>query len=149
MKNKLIDKLNSGSAVIGIIGLGYVGLPLAIRYAEVGYKVIGFDIDASKKAHIESGKTYIKHIPDAAIQKAVANGFEATTDFSRAATADALILCVPTPLDNHREPDLSFVINTIETLIPQLRKGQVVSLESTTYPGTTEEELKPRIESTG
>ena len=149
MKKKLIDKLNSGSAVIGIIGLGYVGLPLAIRYAEVGYKVIGFDIDASKKVHIESGKTYIKHIPDTAIQRAVANGLEVTTDFSQAATADALILCVPTPLDNHREPDLSFIINTIEVLMPHMRKGQVVSLESTTYPGTTEEELKPRIESTG
>jgi len=149
MKKQLIDKLNSGSAVIGIIGLGYVGLPLAIRYAEVGYKVIGLDIDASKQAHIESGKTYIKHIPDQAIQAAVSSGFEATTDFSKAAIADALILCVPTPLDNNREPDLSFVIDTIETLMPYMRKGQVVSLESTTYPGTTEEELLPRIESTG
>lgn len=149
MKKQLIDKLNSGSAVIGIIGLGYVGLPLAIRYAEVGYKVIGFDIDASKKAHLESGKTYIKHIPDQAIQAAVSNGFEATTDFSQAVLADALILCVPTPLDNHREPDLSFVIDTTEALMPYMRKGQVVSLESTTYPGTTEEELLPRIESTG
>lgn len=149
MKEQLIDKLNNGSAVIGIIGLGYVGLPLAIRYAEVGYKVIGFDIDASKQTHIEAGKTYIKHIPDAAIQQAVAKGFEATTDFSQAAKADALILCVPTPLDNHREPDLSFIIDTTEALMPYMRKGQVVSLESTTYPGTTEEELLPRIESTG
>ena len=135
--------------MIGIIGLGYVGLPLAIRYAEVGYKVIGLDIDASKQAHIESGKTYIKHIPDEAIKKAVSNGFEATTDFSQAALADALILCVPTPLDKNREPDLSFVIDTTEALMPYMRKGQVVSLESTTYPGTTEEELQPRIESTG
>ncbi len=149
MKKQLLEKLNSGTAVIGIVGLGYVGLPLAIRYAEIGYKVIGFDIDASKQMHIEAGKTYIKHIPDAAIQKAVANGFVATTDFSQAATVDALILCVPTPLDNHREPDLSFIINTIEALLPHMRAGQVVSLESTTYPGTTEEELQPRIESTG
>lgn len=149
MKKQLIDKLDSGSAVIGIVGLGYVGLPLAIRYAEMGYKVIGLDIDASKQTHVEAGKTYIKHIPDAAIQKAVANGFTVTTDFSQAATADALILCVPTPLDNHREPDLSFIINTMESLLPHMRAGQVVSLESTTYPGTTEEELQPRIESTG
>lgn len=149
MKKQLIDKLNSGTGIIGIIGLGYVGLPLAIRFAEVGYKVVGFDIDSSKQEHIESGKTYIKHISDAAIQQAVADGLEATTDFSRTATVDALILCVPTPLDNHREPDLSFVINTIEALTPHMKKGQVVSLESTTYPGTTEEELKPRIESSG
>ena len=149
MKKILIDKLNSGVAVICVIGLGYVGLPLAIRYAKVGYKVIGLDIDASKRARIESGETYIKHISDKAIQQAVSNGFEVSTDFSQAAKADALILCVPTPLDKYREPDLSFIINTIETLMPQLRKGQVVSLESTTYPGTTEEELKPRIESTG
>lgn len=149
MKQKLINKLTDKSAVIGIVGLGYVGLPLAIRFAEVGYKVIGLDIDSEKTEKLEQGKTYIKHIPDKAIQGATANGFGATTDFAKANEADALILCVPTPLERHREPDLSFVINTMETLVPYLRAGQVVSLESTTYPGTTEEELKPRIESTG
>jgi UDP-N-acetyl-D-glucosamine dehydrogenase len=149
MKARLINKLNDKTAVIGIIGLGYVGLPLAIRYAEVGYKVIGLDIDPEKAESITQGKTYIEHIPDAAIQTAIDNSLEATTDFTRASAADALILCVPTPLDDHREPDLSFVIDTLESLLPHMRKGQIISLESTTYPGTTEEELKPRIESKG
>ena len=149
MKQDLINKLNDKSAVIGVVGLGYVGIPLSLRFAEVGYKVLGFDIDPDKAKKISAAKTYIKHIPDEAIKAATDKGFEATTDFSRATEADALILCVPTPLDNHREPDLSYVINTMDSLLPGLRKGQVVSLESTTYPGTTDEELKTRIESTG
>lgn len=144
-----MQKLASKTAVIGIVGLGYVGLPLAIRFAEAGYKVIGMDIDPIKAGYIAQGKTYIEHIPDAAIQEAVTSGFEATTDFALAAESDALILCVPTPLDNHREPDLSFVLDTVESLLPHMHAGQVVSLESTTYPGTTEEEIKPRIEGTG
>ena len=149
MKQDLINKLNDKSAVIGVVGLGYVGIPLSLRFAEVGYKVLGFDIDPDKAKKISAAKTYIKHIPDEAIKAATDKGFEATTDFSRATEADALILCVPTPLDNHREPDLSYVINTMDSLLPYLRAGQVVSLESTTYPGTTDEELKTRIESTG
>ncbi len=149
MKQELINKLDDRSAVIGIVGLGYVGIPLAIRYAEVGYKVVGFDIDDEKAEKISAGKTYIKHIPDEAIQGAVDKGFEATTDFSRAGEVDALILCVPTPLDLHREPDLSYVTDTMDSLVPYIRKGHVVSLESTTYPGTTDEELKPRAESGG
>ncbi len=149
MPHQLIEKLNSKSAIIGIVGLGYVGLPLAIRYAEVGYKVIGLDIDPKKPKYIAQGRTYIEHIPGAAIQGATQKGFEATTDFTRASQADALILCVPTPLNDHREPDLSFVLDTLESLLPYMHAGQVVSLESTTYPGTTEEEIKPRIENTG
>jgi UDP-N-acetyl-D-glucosamine dehydrogenase len=149
MKQQLINKLNEKSAIIGIVGLGYVGIPLAIRYAEAGYKVLGFDIDPEKIERISNGKTYIKHLPDEMIQSAVDAGFEATTDFSRAGEADTLILCVPTPLDLHREPDLSYVLDTMDSLLPYLRKGHVVSLESTTYPGTTDEELKPRIEGTG
>jgi UDP-N-acetyl-D-glucosamine dehydrogenase len=149
VKSKLIQKLNDKQAIIGIVGLGYVGLPLTIRYSEVGYKVIGFDIDPSKVSTLNAGKSYIEHIPHSAIQAAAAQGFEPTADFSRVSEADALILCVPTPLNQYREPDLSFVINTTEALLPYLRPGQVVSLESTTYPGTTDEELLPRIESTG
>ena len=149
MKQQLIDKLTDKTAVIGIVGLGYVGIPLALRYAEAGYKVLGFDIDPEKIEKISSGKTYIKHIPDEDIQTAVDNGFEVTADFTRATDADSLILCVPTPLDLHREPDLSYVLDTMDSLLPYLRKGHVVSLESTTYPGTTDEELKPRIEGTG
>ena len=149
MKQELIEKLNNKTALIGIVGLGYVGIPLSISYATNGYKVIGFDIDQTKVDSLSQGKTYIKHIPDLEIQGLADNGFESTVDFSRAAEVDALILCVPTPLDQHREPDLSFVLDTMDSLLPYLRKGQVVSLESTTYPGTTDEELKPRIESIG
>lgn len=149
MKSTLIQKLNDKQAIIGIVGLGYVGLPLTIRYCEVGYKVIGFDIDPTKISVLEQGKSYIEHIPSDSIQRAVAQGFEPTSDFSRVSEADALILCVPTPLNQYREPDLSFVTNTTDALLPYLRPGQVVSLESTTYPGTTDEELLPRIESTG
>ncbi len=134
---------------IGIVGLGYVGLPLALRFAEAGFKVLGFDIDPAKVSQINAGKSYIKHIGDAAVTLATQQGFSATADFSRADEADALIICVPTPLNQFREPDLSFVINTTESLLPFLRPGQLVSLESTTWPGTTDEELKPRIESRG
>ncbi len=149
MKGELIAKLNDRSAVIGIAGLGYVGLPLMLRYTEMGYRVLGIDVDEGKVEKLNNGKTYIEYISDDKIATAVRAGFEATTDFSRAGEVDSLILCVPTPLDEHLEPDLSFVLDTIEMLIPYMRPGQVVSLESTTYPGTTDEELKPRIESTG
>ncbi len=149
MKQQLINKLTDKTAVIGVVGLGYVGLPLALRYAEAGYKVLGFDVDPDKINKITAGTTYIKHIADQAIRSAVDNGFNATTDFSRASETDALILCVPTPLGAHREPDLSYVLDTMDSLLPHLRKGQVISLESTTYPGTTDEELKPRIKSVG
>jgi len=147
--NLLIEKLANKSATIGIVGLGYVGLPLAIRYAEIGYKVLGLDIDEHKAITINKGKTYIEHIPDEKIATAVSQGFAATTDFSQANQADALILCVPTPLDQHREPDLSFILNTLDALLPYIHRDQVISLESTTYPGTSDEELQPRIENTG
>jgi len=149
MKQKAIDKYQNKTAVIGILGLGYVGLPLMLRYAEIGYKVIGIDIDQEKVDALMKGESYIEHIPAADIQASLKRGFEATTDFSRATEADALILCVPTPLNKYREPDLSYVLDTTDAVIPYLRKGHVLSLESTTYPGTTEEELLPRMESTG
>jgi len=149
IKNQLIDRMDRKEAVIGILGLGYVGLPLMIRYAEIGYKVLGIDIDQSKVDALMKGKSYIEHIPASRIQASLECGFQATTDFSRSKEADTLILCVPTPLNQYREPDLSYVLNTTDAVIPFLRKGQVLSLESTTYPGTTEEELLPRMESTG
>jgi UDP-N-acetyl-D-glucosamine dehydrogenase len=151
MDNKaaLLKKLQDRDAVIGIVGLGYVGLPLMLRFIEVGYKVVGLDIDAEKVTALAKGKSYIKHISADKIAHAIKHGFEPTTDFARADTADALIICVPTPLNKYREPDLSFVTDTMDMLVPHLRPGQVVSLESTTYPGTTDEELKPRIESRG
>ncbi|MBN3563572.1 nucleotide sugar dehydrogenase [Aliamphritea spongicola] len=145
----LVAKLKNQSAVIGVVGLGYVGLPLMLRYCSIGYKVLGIDIDESKVSALNEGCSYIEHISSAAIAEAVDNGFESTTDFSRSAECDALILCVPTPLNKYREPDISFVTDTTDALVPYLREGQVVSLESTTYPGTTEEELLPRLESNG
>lgn len=149
MASQLIGMLEDRRAVIGVLGMGYVGQPLALRYAELGYKVIGFDIDANKVAELNAGRSQIEHVSDASIRHANAAGMECTTDFSRAAEADALILCVPTPLNKYREPDLSYVINTTESIVPYLRAGQAVSLESTTYPGTTEEELLPRVTAGG
>ncbi|NJC34185.1 UDP-N-acetyl-D-glucosamine dehydrogenase [Sphingomonas jejuensis] len=145
----LIAKFSDKTATIGIVGLGYVGLPLALRFSEIGYSVLGFDIHPGKVTRLNAGETLIEHIPSRAIADARSRGFEATTDFARVGEADALILCVPTPLTKHREPDLSFVLDTMASLLPHLRKGQVVSLESTTYPGTTDEELGPRIERQG
>jgi UDP-N-acetyl-D-glucosamine dehydrogenase len=147
--NSLITSLKNKSSRIGIVGLGYVGLPLMLRFQEEGFKVLGFDIDESKVAKLTKGESYIEHIHGDKIKWAVSQGFQATLDFKRISEVDAIILCVPTPLNKYREPDLSFVLNTVDSLVPYLRKGQVVSLESTTYPGTTDEELKPRIESRG
>ncbi|HYD57328.1 MAG TPA: nucleotide sugar dehydrogenase [Burkholderiales bacterium] len=148
-KHQLLSRLADKQAVIGILGLGYVGLPLMLRFSEVGFRVLGIDIDRAKVDALNAGKSYIEHIKPAAIAGARKKGFEATADFARAKEADALIICVPTPLDAHREPDLSYVIGTTEAIVPHLRAGQLVSLESTTYPGTTEEELRPRIEKAG
>jgi len=145
----LIARLDRREAVIGIFGLGYVGLPLMLRFAETGYPVRGFDIDPAKVEALNAGRSYIEHIPADAIAAARSQGFSATTDFSGVRECDALILCVPTPLNKCREPDLSYVIGTTEAIVPYLRAGQVVSLESTTWPGTTDEELRPRIASTG
>jgi len=147
--DSLIEKLQSREAVIGIVGLGYVGLPLVLRYTQLGYPVVGIDIDEKKVESLTGGQSYIEHISADSIAAAVNAGFTATTDFTKASECDALILCVPTPLSKYREPDLSFVIKTTEALAPFFREGQVLSLESTTYPGTTEEELLPRVEATG
>ena len=146
---QLLEKLEARKAIIGILGLGYVGQPLALRYAQLGYKVLGFDIDVEKVDQLNAGHSQIEHINDANIAAANAAGMECTTDFSRTSEADALILCVPTPLNKYREPDLSYVLNTTDSVVPYLRAGQIVSLESTTYPGTTEEELLPRVTSGG
>jgi UDP-N-acetyl-D-glucosamine dehydrogenase len=146
---QLLAKLQDRTAVIGIVGLGYVGLPLTLCYAAQGFKVLGIDIDTEKVERLNRGESSIKHIDARAIGSARELGFEATADFTRAGEADALIICVPTPLNAFREPDLSYVLGTITALLPYVREGQVVSLESTTYPGTTEEELRPRLESRG
>ena len=149
IETKLIERINNKSAVIGVLGLGYVGLPLVIRYAEVGYRVVGIDIDQKKVDMLNQGASYIEHIASAQIGNTLDQGFKATTDFSCISEIDVLILCVPTPLNKYREPDLSYVTDTTDEIIPYLREGHVLSPESTTYPGTTEEELLPRMESTG
>ena len=144
-----IDKFKSRDAVIGIVGLGYVGLPLMLRYNAIGFRVLGIDIDISKVDKLNAGLSYIEHIACEHVARARNSGFEATSDFRRASECDALILCVPTPLNKYREPDMSFVIDTTNAIKPYLRAGQIVSLESTTYPGTTEEELLPRVQESG
>lgn len=147
---ELLQRLRDRQALIGVVGLGYVGLPLCLTYAETGYRVLGLDIDQTKISAIQDGRSYIQHIDGSRVQQARSLGrLEASIDFARAAEADALILCVPTPLNQYREPDLSFIRDTMAALLPYLRPGQVLSLESTTYPGTTEEELRPLVERQG
>ena len=146
----LIERIQQSDAIIGVVGLGYVGLPLVLAYAAKGYHALGFDIDPSKIKALTEGKSYIKHIPTDHVAAARASGkLDATADFTRIAECDAIILCVPTPLDGHMEPDLSFVTDTLEAVVPHLKAGQILSLESTTYPGTTEEEVVTRVEAAG
>ncbi len=146
----LLDKIHSREAKVGIVGLGYVGLPLSLAFGRSGFPVIGFDVDPGKVQKLALGQSYIRHIDSAAVREAVSRGrFEPTTDFSRAREADCLIICVPTPLTLAREPDLSYITGTGESLWPHLRAGQLVVLESTTYPGTTEECLRPILEKSG
>lgn len=148
MLNTLLSRIENKEAVIGIVGLGYVGLPLLIRFAKMGYRVLGVDIDDAKNAAINRGESYIQHIPSQQI-KDINRLVHATSDFANISEADAIILCVPTPLNKYREPDLSYVLNTTDRIAPYLRESQLISLESTTYPGTTVEEIKPRIEQSG
>ena len=147
--DSLILKIKSKNAIIGIVGLGYVGQPLALRYAGAGFRVLGFDIDNQRVVELNSGRTSIEHIGDKAIVNALASGFSATVDFSRISEVDAIIICVPTPLNKYREPDLSFVTDTCDAIVLHMRPGQVISLESTTYPGTTEEEILTRVTKAG
>jgi len=143
-KELLLQKVRDKSFKVGIVGLGYVGLPLGLEFAEKEFNVLGFDMDQRKIDFLSKGETYIKHIPTERISKSVNSGFlKSTTDFTRMPEVDALIICVPTPLDEHREPDMSYVEGTAKTIQKYLRKGQLVTLESTTYPGTTEEMLLP------
>jgi UDP-N-acetyl-D-glucosamine dehydrogenase len=139
-------RLESRTAKIGVIGLGYVGLPLSLLLSEAGFKVTGFDIDTKKVTELEAGRSYIFRIAAEEIQSARKHGFTATTDFSKLSEQDAMIMCVPTPLTEHREPDLSFVENTTKAAAPWVREGQLVVLESTTYPGTTEDLMIPILE---
>jgi UDP-N-acetyl-D-glucosamine dehydrogenase len=145
----LLEKIRTRQAVIGVFGLGYVGLPLVIRFAEAGFEVIGFDIDEEKIAAINEGRSYLNTVSNESIAAATQRGLAATSDYARAKLLDALIICVPTPLNRYREPDLSFVTSTVENVLPHTKAGQILSLESTTYPGTTEELIKPLLEFQG
>ena len=142
----LNKKLGDRTARIGVIGLGYVGLPLVLLFSEQKFRVTGFDIDKTKVDTLTQGGSYIVRVPGMEIQAAQAAGFTATTDYSRIAEMDAVLIAVPTPLNDHHEPDLSFIVATAEAIAPHLRAGQLIVLESTTYPGTTEELLVPILE---
>ncbi len=148
--NSWTDLVGSRRAVVGVIGQGYVGLPLALVFQEAGFQVIGFDVDPEKVAAIGRGESFIKHIGPERVAGAVKTGrYKATTDFECLRACDAIIICVPTPLGRHREPDNSYIHSTAEEVAKRLRKGQLVVLESTTYPGTTDEEVRPILEKSG
>jgi UDP-N-acetyl-D-glucosamine dehydrogenase len=144
--SELKSKIEQRQARVAVIGLGYVGLPLALLYSEQGFPVTGFDIDQRKVSTIAAGGSYIFRIPAPEIQKARSKGFSATSDYTELEQMDAIIICVPTPLNEYHEPDLSYITGTAEALAPHLQPGQLVVLESTTYPGTTEEVLIPILE---
>ncbi len=147
MINELLARIEEKTYTVGIIGLGYVGLPLMYTFHKEGMPVIGYDIDQTKVSNIQSGTPYIKHLGEEMMQSlSQSDRCAATTDFSRLTEADAVLLCVPTPLNQYREPDMSYVISTTETVAHHLREGQLVILESTTYPGTTEEVMIPLLE---
>ena len=151
-----LARIAERSVVVGIIGQGYVGLPLALVFVEAGFQVVGFDVDPQKVAALERGESYIRHIGPERVAAARSlehprggAAFSVTADFSRLAACDAIVICVPTPLGKHREPDLSFVHDTARVVAGHLRPGQLVILESTTYPGTTDEEVQPLLEAPG
>jgi UDP-N-acetyl-D-glucosamine dehydrogenase len=144
--SELKTKIEEKRARVGVIGLGYVGLPLALLYAEQKFPVTGFDIDRRKVSTLEAGGSYIFRIPPTEIQSARTRGFSATSDYSQLAEMDAIIICVPTPLNEYHDPDLSYITDTARAIAPHLRAGHLVILESTTYPGTTEEVLLPILE---
>ncbi|MFZ2491330.1 MAG: nucleotide sugar dehydrogenase [Thermoanaerobaculia bacterium] len=146
----LLERIQNRTANVGVVGLGYVGLPLALLFCETGFQVTGFDVDAEKAKKLERGESYIKHIGPERVRDAFASKrILATTDFAQLAGCDAILICVPTPLGTHREPDLAYIRVTAEEIAKRLRPGQLVVLESTTYPGTTREELLPRFEEKG
>ncbi len=150
MKDALISKIQAHKATVGVVGLGYVGLPLVLRFGEEHFPVIGFDVDPVKVRKLNAGESYIRHIPAARLQSLTKEKqFEATSDFKRLAEADCVIICVPTPLTAKKDPDLQYIEKTADAILKTLRKGQIISLESTTYPGTTEEILLERFRATG
>jgi UDP-N-acetyl-D-glucosamine dehydrogenase len=143
---ELTRRIHSRDVRIGIVGMGYVGLPLALLFSEARFRVTGFDIDTRKVETLNSGGTYIVRVPATEIQQARRNGFAATSDYTQIAAMDVIIICVPTPLNEHHEPDLSYVTGTVNGIAPHVHDGQLIILESTTYPGTTEEVVVPLLE---
>ena len=147
---QLLEKIENRSARIGVVGMGYVGLPLALLFAKADFEVVGLDIDQAKADSLNLGESYISHIPSEEIARLFVDGTaQATTDFSNAAELDAILICVPTPLGDDREPDLGFVRSTVNSLLPHLGGGQLLVLESTTYPGTSREVVRPHLERGG
>ena len=147
MKEDLLAKIESCEIVCGVVGLGYVGLPLAVEKAKAGFKTIGFDVQSEKVDMVNEGRNYIGDVVDSDLERLVHEGtLSATTDFSFVAEADFIAICVPTPLDEHQQPDISYVEASTKAVAAHLRKGSMVVLESTTYPGTTEELIKPLLE---
>ena len=150
LEERLTDKIFKKDGLIGIIGMGYVGLPLVLRFCEEDFRVLGFDIDSRKVAMLKRGRSYLKSIPSSRISRFIRSGhLDVTDDFSRLDQPDCILICVPTPLTEKMEPDLQYIENTTEAIRENLRKGQLIVLESTTYPGTTEELILPKLESTG
>lgn len=148
--NTLKEKLINKTAILGVVGLGYVGLPLAVEKAKAGYKTIGFDVQESKVEMVNAGKNYIGDVVNEDLEEIVKSGLlSATTDFAQVAKADCVCICVPTPLDKHQQPDISYVKSSAESIVPYMHKDMLIVLESTTYPGTTEELLKPILETSG
>ena len=144
---ELLGRIRARTAAVGIIGLGYVGLPLALAFVERGFRTIGFDVDDTKVQRLKAGESYIKHIAGGRLPEAVATGrLDATTDFGRLGEAAAVLICVPTPLTAQRQPDMTYVERSARLIAATLRPGQLVILESTTYPGTTDELVKGILE---
>jgi UDP-N-acetyl-D-glucosamine dehydrogenase len=149
LRDELLSRIEAGKFRVGIIGLGYVGLPLARAFADSGIAVLGFDVDAAKINKLAAGRSYIKHIPNDTIRQMRENQFDATFDFHRLDEPDVVIICVPTPLTESREPDLSYIVGSVEAVAKRLRPGQLIVLESTTYPGTTRDVVLPLLSSNG
>ena len=149
MKNKLETKINNRTSTVGVIGLGYVGLPIVLRFSELGFNVIGFDVDKEKIFNLEIAKSYIRHISNEEISGALKNGFVATSNFNELIKVDVIIICVPTPLNKDNTPNLDFIEKTLLKIEPHIKPNQLLILESTTYPGTTDELIIPFIDSCG
>src|ERR1041385_6393550 len=150
VKQQLLEKIKTHTAQVGVVGLGYVGLPLVLRFGEEHFPVLGFDVEPVKVRKLNAGESYIRHIPAERLQILLKEKqFEATSDFSRLAEADCIIICVPTPLTAKKDPDLQYIETTANAVCQTLRTGQLISLESTTYPGTTEEILLDKFRSKG